>query len=64
MMKSDINKSKDELIKEINVLRQQAAKANDLQKRLADLEKSYQKLRINYEKRTNEFEEEWRTCLS
>ena len=57
-MKSDINKSRDELIKELNVLRQQAAKADDLQNRLADLEKSYANLKINYEERTNEFEEE------
>ena len=37
MKKSDINKSRDELINELNVLRQQAAKADDLQNRLADL---------------------------
>ncbi|MGD8211497.1 MAG: SpoIIE family protein phosphatase [Desulfobacterales bacterium] len=58
MMKSDVNKSRDELINELNLLRQQAAKADDLQNRLADLEKSYQRLRIKYEERTNELEEE------
>ena len=58
MMKSDTEKSRDELIEELIVLRQHAAKADDLQNRLADLEKSYQSLRINYEKRTNELEEQ------
>ncbi len=58
MMKSDINKSRDDLIEELNELRQQAAKADDLQIRLAKLERSYQSLRIKYKERTNELEEE------
>jgi sigma-B regulation protein RsbU (phosphoserine phosphatase) len=57
-MKSDINNSNDDLIKELNVLRQRAAKADELQNRLADLEKSYQSLRMKYEERTYELEEE------
>ena len=57
-MKSDLNKSKQALIEDLNVLRQQAAKADELQKRLADLEKSYINFQNKYEKRTKEFKEE------
>ncbi len=39
-MKSDMEKSKNQLLDELKMLRQQAAEAGDLKNRLADLEKS------------------------
>jgi sigma-B regulation protein RsbU (phosphoserine phosphatase) len=57
-MKSDIKKSKDELVEELNTLRRQAAKADDLQNRLADLEKSYTDLQKSFEERSKALEKE------
>ncbi len=57
-MKSDMEKSKDELLHELKMLRQQAAKAGDLMKRLADLEKSYTDLQNSYEERAAALEQE------
>jgi sigma-B regulation protein RsbU (phosphoserine phosphatase) len=56
-MKSDIKKTKDELIEELNLLRQQAAKTGDLKNRLADLEKSYTNLQKSFEERTKALED-------
>jgi len=39
-MKSDMEKSKNRLLEELKVCRQQAAKADDLHNRLEDLEQS------------------------
>ncbi len=57
-MKSDMEKSKDELLHELKMLRQQAAKAGDLMKRLADLERSYSGLQNSYEERAAALEQE------
>ena len=57
-MKSDMDKSKDELIEELNLLRKQAEKADELQQRLADLEQSYADLQKNFEERTRELRQE------
>ncbi len=57
-MKSDTEKSKDELIEELRMLRQRAAKVDELQKRLADLEQSYADLQKNFEERTQELRQE------
>ncbi len=58
MMKSDMEKSKDELVDELNALRQQAAEAGVLKKRLADLDKSYADLQKRFEERTKALEQE------
>jgi len=57
-MKSDIKKSQHELVEELNTLRRQAAKADDLQNRLADLVKSYTDLQKNFEERSKALEKE------
>ena len=59
-MKSDLEKSKDELIEELNVLRQQAAGAEALQNHLADVEKSYKELQASFAERARALERE---CL-
>jgi phosphoserine phosphatase RsbU/P len=57
-MKLDMEKSKDELIEELSMLRQQAAKVDELQKRLTDQEQSYADLKKNFEERTKELRQE------
>ena len=57
-MKSDTEKSKDELVEELITLRQQAAEAGDLKNRLAELEKSYADLQKNFEERSQTLEKE------
>ena len=57
-MKLDIEKSKDELIEDLRMLRQQAVKADELQKRLTDQEQSYADLKKNFEERTHELQQE------
>jgi len=57
-MKSDMEKSKNQLLEELKMLRQQAAEAGDLKNRLADLEKSYTDLQKNFEERTKELKQE------
>ncbi len=57
-MKSDMEKSRDELVEELNTLRRQAAKADDLQNRLADFEKSYTNLQKSFEQRIKELEQQ------
>ena len=59
-MKSDQEKTKDELIEELKDLRQQAAKAEALQKHLADVEKSCHDLQARLETRSQALEKE---CL-
>jgi len=59
-MKSDLEKSKDELIQELNAFRQQAARTDALQNHLADVEKSYKDLQNRFEERTRALERE---CL-
>lgn len=57
-MNSDMEKSEDELVEELNTLRQQAAKADDLQNRLADLERSYTDLQKSFEERSKALKKE------
>jgi sigma-B regulation protein RsbU (phosphoserine phosphatase) len=57
-MKSDMEKSKDELLEELKTLRQQAAEAGDLKSRLADLEKSNANLKKDFEERSKALEKE------
>ena len=57
-MKSDLEKSKNELVQELHVLRQRAADADDLQNRLEEIEKSYRDLQTRFEERTRELERE------
>ncbi len=59
-MKSDQEKSKDELIEELEALRQQADGTEALQDHLADVEKSYKELQAHFEERTRALERE---CL-
>ena len=59
-MKSDSEKSKNELIGELETLRQQAARCEALQNRLADMENSYRDLQARYDERTHELQKE---CL-
>ncbi len=59
-MKSDLEKTKDELIEELKDLRQQAAGSEALQNHLADVEKSYSDLQASFEERTRALERE---CL-
>ena len=59
-MKTDKEKSKDELIEELNVLRQQADGTEALQNHLADVEKSYKQLQARFEERARALERE---CL-
>ncbi len=59
-MKSDQKKTKAELIEELRVLRQQAAKAEALQNHLADVEKSCHGLQARLEARSEALEQE---CL-
>ncbi len=59
-MKSDLEKSKDELIAELKALRQQADGTDALQIRLAAVEKSYKELQARFEERARALERE---CL-
>ena len=59
-MKSDLKKSKDELIEELKALRQKAAGTEALQNHLADVEKSYKQLQARFEERARALERE---CL-
>ncbi len=59
-MKSDLKKSKDELIQELKALRQKAAGTEALQNHLADVEKSYKQLQARFEERARALERE---CL-
>ena len=53
-----MEKSRDELLEELESLRQQASEAGDLKVRLAELERSYTNLKKNFEERTNELKQE------
>jgi sigma-B regulation protein RsbU (phosphoserine phosphatase) len=60
MTKSDKNKTKDELITELQAVRKQAASADALQRRLKNMEKEYRGLKSQFEERTATLEKE---CL-
>ena len=57
-MKSDTEKSKNQLLEELKTLRQQAAEAGDLKNRLAEVEKSNANLKKDFEERTKELKQE------
>ena len=57
-MKSDTEKSRDELIEELSILRKQAEQADEFRQRLADLEQSNAELQSNLEKLSNEHKQE------
>ena len=57
-MKSDMEKSKNQLVEELKMLRQQAAQAGDLKNRLAEVEKSNANLKKDFEERTKELKQE------
>ena len=57
-MKSDIDKSKDELVQELSYLRRRAAETDELRHRLEDVQKSCDELKNSYEARTEEFNRE------
>jgi sigma-B regulation protein RsbU (phosphoserine phosphatase) len=59
-MKSDLKKTKNELIDELKALRQQAARVEAMQTRLADMEKSCKDLQSRCEERTLALKQE---CL-
>lgn len=59
-MKLDLEKSRNELVEELNALRRQAAKTDSLQSRLEAVEKSYTVLQKSIEERSKELEKE---CL-
>jgi sigma-B regulation protein RsbU (phosphoserine phosphatase) len=57
-MKSDIKKSKEELVQELNYLRRRAAEADELRRRLEDVQKSCAEIKARYEARTAELNRE------
>ena len=57
-MKSAMEKSKNQLLEELKMLRQQAAEAGDLKNRLAEIEKSNANLKKDFEERTKELKQE------
>jgi sigma-B regulation protein RsbU (phosphoserine phosphatase) len=57
-MKSDLKKSKDELVQELNYLRRRAAEADELRRRLEDVQKSCAEIKARYEARTAELNRE------
>jgi sigma-B regulation protein RsbU (phosphoserine phosphatase) len=59
-MKSDLDKSKDELVQELGYLRRRAAEADELRRRLEGVQKACAELEKSYEARTDEFN---RKCI-
>ena len=57
-MKSDSEKSKDELLQELSYLRRKAAEADELRRRLTAAQKSCDELKKSYQARTAEFNAE------
>lgn len=57
-MKSDLERSKEELLEELRILRQRAARADDLQNRLEEIEKSYKDLQSSLEEQNKALEHE------
>jgi sigma-B regulation protein RsbU (phosphoserine phosphatase) len=54
-MKSDIDKSKDELIQELSYLKRRAAEVDELRQRLEDVQKTCDELESSYDARTAEY---------
>ncbi|UCD80221.1 MAG: PAS domain S-box protein [Desulfobacterales bacterium] len=57
-MKPDSEKTKNELVEELSYLRRRAAEAEELRRRLEEVQKSYTELQNRYEERTEEFTKE------
>ena len=57
-MKSDFTKTKNELVEELAYLRRRAAEADELRRRLAEVQKTYSELQNRFEERTEEFTKE------
>ncbi len=57
-MKPDIEKSKEELVQELNYLRRRAAETDELRRRLEIVQQSCDELKNSYEARTEEFNRE------
>jgi sigma-B regulation protein RsbU (phosphoserine phosphatase) len=57
-MKSDLDKSKAELVEELSYLKRKAAEADELRRRLEDEQKRCAELKSSYEARTAEFNTE------
>jgi len=55
-MKSDLDKSKEELIQELHFLRRRAAEADELRRRLADVQKSCIELKASCDARTADYD--------
>ncbi len=54
-MKSDLDKSKDELVQELSYLKRRAAEADELRQRLEDVQKTCDELESSYDARTAEY---------
>jgi sigma-B regulation protein RsbU (phosphoserine phosphatase) len=54
-MKSDIDKSKEELVQELSYLKRRAAEADELRRRLEDVQKTCDELKNSYDARTAEY---------
>jgi sigma-B regulation protein RsbU (phosphoserine phosphatase) len=57
-MKSDSDKSRDELMQELSYLRRKAAEADELRHRLEDVQKTCDELEKSYQARTDDFNRE------
>ncbi len=57
-MKTDLDKTKDELIQEIDYLRRKAAEADNLRRRMEDLQKTCDEYKVSFEARTAEYTKE------
>ncbi len=57
-MKSDLDKTKAELVEELSYLKRKAAEADELRRRLEDEQKRCAELKSSYEDRTAEFNKE------
>jgi sigma-B regulation protein RsbU (phosphoserine phosphatase) len=57
-MKTDLDKSKDELLQEVDYLRRRATEADELRRRLADLRQTCDEYKESYEARTDAYNKE------
>jgi sigma-B regulation protein RsbU (phosphoserine phosphatase) len=57
-MKSDLDKSKDELVQELGFLRRKVAEADELRRRLEEVQTTCNEVESSYETRTAEFNNE------
>jgi len=57
-MRSDLKKTKAELVEELDALRRRAAAADDLKQRLDDMEKNYTALQKRFQERARDLEKE------